>query len=94
MRILGVNLSNNGSICLLNDGKIELYLEAERLTRKKRDYDCSELLNLVEDVDKIAISDACWNRDKKKSLISSKLPPPTRLRLLVVASNATLVFVP
>ena len=72
MRILGVNLSNNGSICLLDDGKIELYLEAERLTRKKRDYDCSELLNLVEDVDKIAISDACWNRDKKKSLISSK----------------------
>ena len=67
MRILGVNLSNNGSICLLDDGKIELYLEAERLTRKKRDYDCSELLNLVEDVDKIAISDACWNRDKKKS---------------------------
>ena len=38
MRILGVNLSNNGSICLLNDGEIELYLEAERLTRKKRDY--------------------------------------------------------
>ena len=35
MRILGVNLSNNGSICLLDDGKIELYLEAERLTKKK-----------------------------------------------------------
>ena len=34
MRILGVNLSNNGSICLLDDGKIELYLEAERITKK------------------------------------------------------------
>ena len=45
MRILGVNLSNNGSICLLDDGKIELYLEAERLSRKKRDFDmCPKLM--------------------------------------------------
>ena len=72
MRILGVNLSNNGSICLLNDGEIELYLEAERLTRKKRDYNCTKLFELVKDVDKIAISDACWSQDKKKSLISAK----------------------
>ena len=66
MRILGVNLSNNGSICLLDDGKIELYLEAERITKKKRDHDCSQLFDLVENVDKIAISDACWNRNNKK----------------------------
>ena len=72
MRILGVNLSNNGSICLLNDGEIELYLEAERLTRKKRDYNCTKLFSLVNDVDKIAISDACWDQHKKKTLISSK----------------------
>lgn len=72
MRILGVNLSNNGSICLLNDGEIELYLEAERLTRKKRDYNCTKLFNLVKDVDQIAISDACWIHNKKKNLINSK----------------------
>ena len=72
MRILGVNLSNNGSICLLNDGEIELYLEAERLSRKKRDYNCTKLFSLVNDVDKIAISDACWNQNKKKTLTSSK----------------------
>ena len=72
MRILGVNLSNNGSICLLNNGEIELYLEAERLTRKKRDYNCTKLFSLVNDVDKIAISDACWDQHKKKTLISSK----------------------
>ena len=71
MRILGVNLSNNGSICLLNDGEIELYLEAERLTRKKRDYNCTKLFGLVKDVDKVAISDCCWS-DKKKNLISAK----------------------
>ena len=72
MRILGINLSNNGSICVLNDGEIELYLEAERLSRKKRDYNCTKLLKFVKDVDKIAISDACWVQDKKKTLISTK----------------------
>ena len=72
MRILGVNLSNNGSICLLNDGEIELYLEAERLTKKKRDSDCTKLFELVKDIDKVAISDACWNQNKKKTLISTK----------------------
>ena len=71
MRILGVNLSNNGSICLLDDGKIELYLEAERLTKKKRDFDCTKLFELVKDVDKVAISDAYWN-NKIKNIISSK----------------------
>ena len=72
MRILGVNLSNNGSICLLNDGEIELYLEAERLTKKKRDSDCTKLFELVKDIDKVAISDACWNQNKKKTLITTK----------------------
>ena len=57
MRILGVNLSNNGSICLLNDGKIELYLEAERLTKKKRDSDCTKLFELVKDIDKAGVDD-------------------------------------
>ena len=71
MRILGVNLSNNGSICLLNNGEIELYLEAERLSRKKRDYNCTKLFKLVKDVDKIAISDCCW-KSRQKTLISSK----------------------
>lgn len=71
MRILGVNLSNNGSICLLNDGKIELYLEAERLTKKKRDSDCTKLFELVKDIDKVAISDAYW-KNRIKNIISSK----------------------
>ena len=71
MRILGVNLSNNGSICLLDDGKIELYLEAERLTKKKRDSDCTKLFELVKDIDKVAISDAYW-KNRIKNIISSK----------------------
>jgi len=71
MRILGVNLSNNGSICVLNDGEIELYLEAERLTRKKRDFNCTKLFGLVKNIDKVAISDCYW-KDKKKNLITAK----------------------
>tara|TARA_R110000823_G_scaffold271641_1_gene391073 strand:+ start:2820 stop:3878 length:1059 start_codon:yes stop_codon:yes gene_type:complete len=35
--ILGVNLSHNGSIALVSDGKLILYLEEERLSRFKRD---------------------------------------------------------
>ena len=34
---LGVNISHDASICLLKDGKIELYLEEERTSRVKRD---------------------------------------------------------
>ena len=72
MKILGVNLSNNGSICLLNDGKIELYLEAERLTRRKRDYNVNRLINLVEEVDHVALADANWIQNKTKSLKTVK----------------------
>lgn len=35
--ILGVNQGHNGSVCLLIDGKIEFYVEEERLTRLKYD---------------------------------------------------------
>ena len=68
MKILGVNLSNNGSICLLNDGEIELYLEAERLTRIKRDYNVNKLINLVDEVDHIVLADANWTQNRTKSL--------------------------
>ena len=35
--ILGINLSHNGSLCILKDGKVDFYLEEERLSRKKWD---------------------------------------------------------
>ena len=34
--VLGLNLSNNGSVCVMRDGKIAFYLESERITRKKK----------------------------------------------------------
>ena len=66
MRILGVNLSNNGSICVVDDGQIDFYLEAERVTRVKRDSDVSKLLDMVENIDAVAISDAYWRNEYKK----------------------------
>jgi len=37
MKILGINLSHNGSACILEDGEILEYLEEERFSRIKRD---------------------------------------------------------
>ena len=65
MRILGVNLSNNGSICVVEDGQVDFYLEAERVTRVKRDSDVSKLLDMVDNIDAVAIADAYWNMGSK-----------------------------
>ena len=68
--VLGLNLSNNGSVCVMRDGKIVFYLESERITRKKRDHAVRSLLKYVHDIDAIAISDSYWTKDSK-TLISS-----------------------
>ena len=79
--VLGLNLSNNGSVCVMRDGKLVFYLESERITRKKRDHAIRSLLKYVHDIDAIAICDADWNEDSKKlissldlSIVSSKFP--------------------
>ena len=56
--VLGLNLSNNGSVCVMRDGKIAFYLESERITRKKRDHAIRSLLKYVHDIDAIAVSDS------------------------------------
>ncbi len=35
--ILGINTSHNGSACLLIDGKVEFFLEEDRITKRKHD---------------------------------------------------------
>tara|TARA_Y100001937_G_scaffold71488_1_gene97327 strand:- start:683 stop:1585 length:903 start_codon:yes stop_codon:yes gene_type:complete len=35
MRILGINISHNASICQLTDGKVDFYLEEDRFNKKK-----------------------------------------------------------
>ena len=57
MRILGVNLAEHGSICVINDGQIEHYIEAERLTRTKYDFRVDEIINESLNPDAIALAD-------------------------------------
>ena len=66
--VLGLNLSNNGSICVMRDGKLDFYLESERITRKKRDHAVRSLIKYVDNIDAIAICDSQWNEDSKKLL--------------------------
>lgn len=68
MNVLGINFSNNGSICLLKDGQIDFYLEAERVTRKKYDYVVRDLTDYVTDVDIIATVDAHWIGSEKNMI--------------------------
>lgn len=61
MRVLGINLSHNGSVCLVDNGKILFYLEEERITRKKRDGGAINVVKLLlesidVEINKIAIS--------------------------------------
>ena len=67
MNILGVNLSNNASICIMKDGVIDLYLEAERINRKKYSNSIRSLLHLITcDIDVIAVADAYWDKPSKE----------------------------
>lgn len=67
MNILGVNLSNNASICIMKDGVIDLYLEAERINRKKYSNSIKSLLHLITcDIDVIAVADAYWDKPSKE----------------------------
>jgi len=68
MNVLGINVSNNGSICLLKDGQIDLYLEAERITRKKLDYVVKDLIDYVSNIDIIAVVDAHWVLPEKNMI--------------------------
>ena len=73
MNVLGVNLSNNGSICLLKDGEVDFYLEAERINRDKYSNDVSCLVDYVDDVDVLAFVDAQWNDERKRYRSSSNV---------------------
>ena len=63
---VGLNLSNNASICIMKGGEIDFYLESERITRKKRDSNVRDLLKYIKGTpDLIAISDCHWDRGSK-----------------------------
>jgi len=52
--VLGLNLSNNGSVCVMRDGVLDFYLESERITRKKRDHAVRSLIKYIDDMQKKA----------------------------------------
>lgn len=64
--VLGLNLSNNGSVCVMRDGVLVFYLESERITRKKRDHAVRSLIKYIDDIDAVAICDSDWSEDSKK----------------------------
>ena len=67
MNILGVNLSNNASICIMKNGVIDLYVESERINRKKYSNSIKSLLHLITcDIDVIAVADAYWDKPSKE----------------------------
>jgi len=85
MIILGISFSHNGSVCILKDGKVIVAIQAERLTRIKRqildikkneeildkcfEY-CLSYSNLsVEDIDFIAFSTP-WSINQVKEMCS------------------------
>tara|TARA_B100000700_G_scaffold76367_1_gene85581 strand:- start:3 stop:818 length:816 start_codon:yes stop_codon:yes gene_type:complete len=70
MNILGVNLSNNASICIMKDGVVDFYLESERINRKKYSNSIKCLLPYIDcDIDVIAVSDSYWD-DSTQQLLS------------------------
>ena len=46
-KILGINLSHNSSVCVLDDGEIIFFLEEERLSRIKHDMTPLHILNFI-----------------------------------------------
>ena len=72
-RIAGINLSKNGSLAIINDGKVEFYLEEERLSRIKRDRGAKFLVEkYLDGVDAVAICDCYTKYYPKKFLQRTK----------------------
>ena len=48
MKVLGVNLSHNASIAIVEDGKLLMSLEEERLSKLKKDNRVTNLFNKIK----------------------------------------------
>lgn len=49
MNILGVNISHNGSVCVVSEGKVKFYLEADRKIKEKN---CSPSFEFLKEISK------------------------------------------
>ena len=101
MIILGISFSHNGSVCILKDGKVIVAIQAERLTRIKRqildikknegilnkclEY-CLSYSNLsIEDIDLIAFSTP-WSINQVKEMCSQWINKLSTKRKIEVRS--------
>ena len=65
-RIAGINLAKNGSLAIIQDGEVELYLEEERVTGIKRDVGAKVLADrYLDNVHALTICD-CFTRYNRK----------------------------
>ena len=77
---VGLNLSNNGSICIMRGKNILFYLESERITRKKYDCVVRDLLQYVERrPHAIGIADCYWDTGSKTVLSSRDVAAVKRM---------------
>ena len=67
MITLGINFSNNGSICVLKDGELDLYLESERISGFKYDTNIESLFSMLPEADRIAFVDSDWSNSSKNA---------------------------
>ena len=66
--ILGINTSHNGSVCVLKDGKVDFFLEEERITRLKHDNYPLETLKFISQnykINQISLSGLLNHFDSK-----------------------------
>lgn len=59
MTILGINVSHNGSICILKNGNVKLFIEEDRISRKKFDdipLEIFKKISINHNVDNIIIT--------------------------------------
>jgi len=69
--ILGINISHNGSICVLSDGKIDFFIEEERISRKKYDNIPLDSLKLILEkytINEIAVAGLSHHFSSQKHL--------------------------
>ena len=72
-RIAGINLSKYGSLSIINDGRVEFYLEEERISRVKRDRGAVQLVHrYLDDVDVVTICDCYTKYNARKFLRRTK----------------------
>jgi carbamoyltransferase len=70
--ILGINTSHNGSVCVLKNGKINFFLEEERVSKKKYDYLPIDLLKIISKkykIDEIVIGGLNLALAEKKDVL-------------------------